>query len=906
MAVNFQDEDKSGTEKVARNPNNFNILKGGKVDPRSKLYQRSLEGREKLSDYLNRLWNDGGDEADVFMAGVKSLMNRGHGYVGAYLDSKNPGRRYTDNQAKAIVDQVMDDEGIGEHPGARLTRPKAKDDSPEAKEKAKQAKASRKEANVARGSGPQQAPGRKAMPVGQQRKLGKRESTGQPLEDSRREGIGERDRGPVSEWQKTYEDWKKGEASTQDVLAAFQKQYQSKLSGSPQAKEEKQKARTEDRARETAAPEEAGGAAAPGGEFRPIIDPVGIREVFKEFYGKAAGRAGSTLKDHVRRVANTDSFSTDLEDIIDEIKGKGFDIDLDQFKKAVATSFGVNLDKYPGWDSGIKSQQPQEAAQPEQKVTTPEKANISKKDKEIIGTFADYFYDLPDSVRSPSGMEAATKELVDDIAEQVGISRDELVSTLSKDKNLADSLKKYGVISESQSKKVTEPEQKAAPAPEEQAPPKGQDQATTDPWEGEPPGPVKDVTKAPQDASREAGTKALPPARSPRPVSSKGGFRAGKQPTRQRPTGFGGTPNPKTVKEIMDVAKEEPPIEDFKTFLYNKQGDLFGKTGFDTESSATNPLEGGSTQPFPEGPEEIAPASQLPGSSGPTPRSVARGQEGQQSLFKMKDGQDTMEPRNDLKKGSKPKPTSKQPAPKKRTQAESQQIRKQGAEVLADVQTRNKLAEDMTRRIANSPVAQNEEMRDWINNDLERLLKSFTPAEKTEDPWEQDGPEPTGVPEPEVPAQQPQRALPGQPGPRGLLSPGKEPTAPRQGRTNPRKGRGENQPAKPSGRRTKAQGDEIRQRGQEVLEQIQSDARKGRELQQRMADSPAGSGEVPRSQREQEVTRRGQQALENEKPRTKKPIRDAVARALIGKGGKRIMNSAEYQEFAQSIRSMMR
>jgi hypothetical protein len=85
---------KASKEKVARNPNNANILKGGKVDPRSQLYQRSVAGREQLKDYLSRLSNSGADEADVFMAGVKSLMNRGHGYVGAYLDSKNPGRRY--------------------------------------------------------------------------------------------------------------------------------------------------------------------------------------------------------------------------------------------------------------------------------------------------------------------------------------------------------------------------------------------------------------------------------------------------------------------------------------------------------------------------------------------------------------------------------------------------------------------------------------------------------------------------------------------------------------------------------------------------------------------------------------------------------------------------------------------
>lgn len=231
--MDFQDPPKS--EKVARNPNNANILKGGQVDPRSQLYQRSIAGREQLKDYLSRLSNSGADEADVFMAGVKSLMNRGHGYVGAYLDSKNPGRRYEKNQAMAITDKVMTDEGIGEHPGARLTRPKVEDEEGNIdKEATKEARDKRKEANAGRGSGPQQAPGPSAKPVGQQRKEGKRESTGQPLEDSRRDTkVGKREPGPASEWQNTLESRMKGEASTQDVLSAFQKQYQSKIKTAP-------------------------------------------------------------------------------------------------------------------------------------------------------------------------------------------------------------------------------------------------------------------------------------------------------------------------------------------------------------------------------------------------------------------------------------------------------------------------------------------------------------------------------------------------------------------------------------------------------------------------------------------------------------------------------------------------
>lgn len=297
--MDFQDPPKS--EKVARNPNNANILKGGKVDPRSQLYQRSVAGREQLKDYLSRLSNSGKDEADVFMAGVKSLMNRGHGYVGAYLDSKNPGRRYEKNQAMAITDKVMTDEGIGEHPGARLTRPKVTDEEGNIdKEATKEARDKRKEANAGRGSGPQQAPGPSAKPVGQQRKEGKRESTGQAPEDSRRDpDIGKPETGPVSEWQNTLESRMKGEASTQDVLSAFQKQYQSKIKTTPKGGDKPAQPPASGGAQPPAAPGQpptsegqppaqppADGAQPPDEETetpgKPLADDVTVSSKFKE------------------------------------------------------------------------------------------------------------------------------------------------------------------------------------------------------------------------------------------------------------------------------------------------------------------------------------------------------------------------------------------------------------------------------------------------------------------------------------------------------------------------------------------------------------------------------------------------------------------------------------------------
>ena len=349
--MDFQDPPKS--EKVARNPNNANILKGGKVDPRSQLYQRSVAGREQLKDYLSRLSNSGKDEADVFMAGVKSLMNRGHGYVGAYLDSKNPGRRYEKNQAMAITDKVMTDEGIGEHPGARLTRPKVTDEEGNIdKEATKEARDKRKEANAGRGSGPQQAPGPSAKPVGQQRKEGKRESTGQPLEDSRRDpDIGKPETGPVSEWQNTLESRMKGEASTQDVLSAFQKQYQSKIKTTPKGGDKPAQPPASGGAQPPAAPGQpptskgqppaqppADGAQPPDEETetsgKPLADDVTVSSKFKEL-----------IEDNIKsNLPSTDKNALEgsIQEAI-EILEDEYDVDPEAARAAIFRRFNNKL-----------------------------------------------------------------------------------------------------------------------------------------------------------------------------------------------------------------------------------------------------------------------------------------------------------------------------------------------------------------------------------------------------------------------------------------------------------------------------------------------------------------------------------------------------------------------------------
>ena len=624
MAVDFQDEDKSGTEKVARNPNNFNILKGGKVDPRSKLYQRSVAGRQTLEEFVKQEWNQGKDEKDVFMSAVQSLMNRGHGYVGAYLDSKDPGRRYTQNQAMKIADEVMKNAGVGEHPGARLTSAKSDEE-----------KASRKEGRESRkASAPEVEPARKAMPVGQQRKLGKRESTGQPLEDSRREGIGDREKGPVSEWQKTLEDRMKGEASTQDVLAAFQKQYQSKLSGSPHAKEEKQKARAEDRARETAAPEEAGGAAAPEDTGRMKADPVSISNKFKEL-----------VQDSIKAKMPIDKNS--LESMIQEtieIMEDDFDIDPEEARGAILRRFNnkmidgnkIVFDPSSAPDTTAKKapaqpgQAPEQAKPPASEQPQPEEQQaagptkpIEGRIKQDLGTEFKSQYDtfrkgLIDSERrkTPGAWDQNKERYIQpneaQLRDLVDLSIDEIKGRHGNiDENSARSqLRNYLV-----------------------------DNLGIDPYEQE--GAPEQPTTAPQQPSPE------PEAPSPkRPVTSKGGFRAPAQPRRKAGGGgFGGgtKPDSNTVKEITDAAKQAQSIEDFKTYLYNKQSNLFGKRGFDS----------------PNAPAETGPSPKPQASGTMPPEAEGAGKPGQQNLFK----KGTLSPRTGKGFGSKPSaPAPTQPA----------------------------------------------------------------------------------------------------------------------------------------------------------------------------------------------------------------------------------------------------
>ena len=692
MYQNFDDEKK---EKAPKNPFNRHILKGGQVDPGSKLYQRSVAGREKLDAMLQRLWSDGMDEADVFMAGVKALTSRDKGYVGAYLDAKNPGRRYQENEAMAITDQVMKDSGIGSHPGNRLTR-----------EKDEEGKAKRKEENISRGGfGPKQAQGAKAMSVRQQRKQGKRPSTGQPVEETDREGIADRETGPRSEWQNTLKDALEGKITAADVVKAFSKEKQSPLSQSPQAqakKDQKTRERQQkmrDQIAEQKGLEDQEAAAGPEPEEeKPTVSEQEIINSFSKLYSDSKKYA---LKAAQRKARQNRELTPQSVELTPE--------DIESIAETTAEELGVDFNvaveainkKYR--DVNIKKRGQDASSQPEQPPS--------------------------DTTKKPTeGAAAGTKEPT------------------------------------------------AAPA---------------------------ETAAAPEPAEGAAPETEEAPAPAPSPAAA--------------PSGGG----------------EKPAAPE------------------------TEPAEGAA-------PEPEAPAA------GPS------------------------------------KEEAPKPAQRRRTRAETQEIQKRGSEELAKTQETNRKLEAMTKRMANSPLVKDEEMRDWINNDLERLLKSFTPAEKTEDPWEQDGPEATGIPEPTAQAPASQKALAGQPGPKGLLPPGR--TTSRAGKEGPGTKKTTTTPRGGGGGRGQKAPEETqkpsRSKGKSPLDQVAKAVLSGIERDKAARESAGQFFNRVRDLIQKQAGRGASKSDVDQAAAT--AINQQKGRTTRNKARKNTVDSAEYQEFAQSIRSMMR
>jgi hypothetical protein len=826
--MDFQDQD---TQQQGKNPFNANVLKGGQVDPRSKLYQRSVAGREKLDEMLSRLWSDGMDEADVFMAGVKALTSRDKGYVGAYLDSKNPGRRYQENEAMAITDQVMKNLGIGSHPGNRLTR-----------EKDEEGKAKRKEEATARGGyGPKQAPGKKAMPVGQQRKEGKRESTGQPVEGSQREGLGQPETGPRSEWQKTLQDRMEGKATTADVLQEFQKQYQSKLSQSPEAqakREEKQKGRRDElrqriaedkrlQDREAVAegpePETEGPTRAIEGRIKQDLGNAfkSQYDTFRKGLIDAEKRKSKGAWDPSKEkyIQPEESQLRDLIDLaIEDTQEKHGNIDAEsaksQLRDYLVNTLGVDPyeeeipaapEAQAASTKGAAAPEPEDEAKPgipPDQITNLFRAKYNQNKKDALER-------AKAAARKAGQLAPKTAKLTPDDLEYIA---QETADDLGTDLDTATK-----AINEKFGLNIGGPQQQ----PEESAAPEA-------------------PTAAPE-----------PEAPSRREVTSKGGFKA---PAQQagRKGGGGFTPSPKELRAVKEKVAKSTPEQIIKEF---KQGTLF-PAGLTTETSATNPLEGGSAAT-----PEQTPAPEAGGQE--PPEAEKAGAAGQQSMFKM----GTLQPRSGKGFGSNVAETA-QPTGEKATQ---RSIRGLGPSAGKFNTTREKKAGDelLTQNLKSygfTPKQVKEIQKSGLTEQERQQITSRRGKEQEVKESQRKAPEP---------AEQP-----------GLLT--DEGSAKDFTKSGPA-----NKPPTSSQKTSTA-------KGKSPLDQVAKAVLSGLERDKAARES---AGQFFNRVRDLIQKQAGQGA-------SKSDVDQAAAKAINQQKGRKTrnktVNSAEYQEFAQSIRSMMR
>lgn len=629
-----------------RNPYNPSILSDGSVDPKSSSYQRSVAGRQKLKPYLQGLWDKGMDEKDVFMAGVKALTSRSKGYVGAYLDSKNPGRTYTDNQAKAITDKVMTEAGIGSHPGARLTKSTGED-----KDKRKEDRAQRRAASK---YGPQMEPGKGAKSVRQQRKEGKREAVGMPetwapegtggmgaaspVEKPAKEPTPEKG-GKVepSAWQNVLRDRMEGKASTADVVEAFRKENQSKLPKAPGGAAAPAPGKPAGAgAAKPAEPEEDEQDLEPEEEIKSPISASVLGDTFKSKLKqdmKTTGfRTGNELSyithlskndpdgliqllaDSANELEQSGKYTRegDMQTLADQINTRfarylgGFRFEADDFGKPPE----AEAQPQPKAEAQPQPQpQPQPEAQPQpqpQPEAEAEPEKLPAPGKLVADTFRRKYNETKKQLQerelaasrkerrvanrnvqvSPDDLDYLLTETVDDLSGEYDIDYETAKGIVSR---------QFG---------VSFPSQEEQPRPE----------AEPNPWDQPYTGPVKEIGKA--TPGREKAPAALPPARSPRPVTSKGGLKAPASP-RGAKTAKGFTPG--AGKEVVRKAAEASTTpQEFKDQLMEQLG-LFGGRGFETGSAQTNPLEGGSTP---------TPTEEAPGEAAP------RESPGQQSMFR--------------------------------------------------------------------------------------------------------------------------------------------------------------------------------------------------------------------------------------------------------------------------------
>jgi hypothetical protein len=584
-----------GGEKRTQNP--CILSPSGTVDPQcKKVYQRSVAGRQTLQQFLSEKAGQGMTEKDMFMAAVDGLMNRRLGYVGAYLDSKNPGRTYTRNQAMRIADAVMTKMDIGENPGARLTGP-----SGGGRQRGKAPEAGKAGASVRQ---QRKAPGGRGGGFGMPETWAKpgEENAARPVEKPEKRKPRAQ---PVSKTdvQRTLEDIKAGRLSKEDLQKMLQERREGGGGRGPaapipgSAADEKRQASIETgkkrEEREQAKPPareekpQPAEAPAPAPESEVSVpETEGLRvsdeditSLFRSKYNQYRDAAynrevqrarsrGDVMPKKSGVQLSDDDISDAAQETIDELS-ETFDVDRDAAIAAINKKYRLNIASAPEAAPPAEETPPpgaepapepgEEAAPAPEEEAPADEQSLTVSDDQITNLFRNKYneykqaalqqatYDarkfkriapkMSDIQLSDEEIADAAQDAIDELSEEFRIDRDRAIAAINRKFGLS-----IGAGAETPESEAVMPVQ---PEPEAPAP--------------------------------------APPSR------------------RAKPQGFGGKFTPRQIEEVKDSLKQAGSAQE--AVEQYRQGTLF-PAGLVTETSATNPLEGGGSVP-----EQAAPGS---------------------------------------------------------------------------------------------------------------------------------------------------------------------------------------------------------------------------------------------------------------------------------------------------------
>ena len=643
------------------------ILKDGSVDPKCKAYQRSVAGRQTAESFIKQQEAQGKSERDIFMSTVQGLMDRKLGYVGAYLDSNNPSRRYTKNQAMKIADAVMTKHGVGEHPGARLT--------PESDESKKSRKQTRDENKR---EGKSFEPGRKAMPLRQQRRMpggrgpglgpapgdAETERKVEPLRLSSTQEAINAIKGMSPEEKKAYLEEKleksketqlkrridsksprtggrtpgalplpgSGAASARDILSKTLSQID-KVINVPEEQRDPEKLQ------EISDTISKGRWSTPSKKFTQLLNDYrkgkatledlreGVDSVLKSGdYNPISGRiserkVGGTVS-RAKKSTQEDAPGGMREKIGGELRRGGLGGKLETSKEDWLKDDDEDEDTeyIPPDKSSPKGEIPGEM---KQILSNELNSQLDIQARVNLNLPYDPNKKIQQRILDPNKLNRLNQEkqrLLKD-SDQLDYLVDEAISEVKRIQEIeddsSDELAKEFLMSSVSSKKPQGSANRPINPPQIKTPEDRQSKSTDEGVMRRAVGLVpRKGAEAPQ-APPSPEPEAQPPTAEPAPgepqqkaPKPKGGFRAPAQ-ARRAQGGGGFTPSPKVVQDVKAAATQAKSFEDFKSYLYNNQPNLFGGAGFETGPSPLEEPEPdqyskfrGSPAPEPKGAQE--------------------------------------------------------------------------------------------------------------------------------------------------------------------------------------------------------------------------------------------------------------------------------------------------------------